>query len=161
MTIGPKSCPERSIPPSAATLDAVDSDGKLWRSDPSLCCWARKVEPLDEALSGFEAWITGRKRFQGGKRSDLALVESGDDGRTKINPLAFFGQAELDAYFAQNTLPRHPLEAKGYRSIGCAVCTRPTRPGEDPRAGRWSGTNKTECGIHDRSAVVDARGAGI
>lgn len=151
----------RSIPPSAATLDAVDSDGKLWRSDPSLCCWARKVEPLDEALSGFEAWITGRKRFQGGKRSDLALVESGDDGRTKINPLAFFGQAELDAYFAQNTLPRHPLEAKGYRSIGCAVCTRPTRPGEDPRAGRWSGTNKTECGIHDRSAVVDARGAGI
>ncbi len=151
----------RSIAPNPATLKSLDPDGTLWRSDPSLCCWARKVEPLDEALQGFEAWITGRKRFQGGKRASLALVESGDDGRTKVNPLAFWGEAELDAYFANNNLPRHPLEARGYRSIGCAVCTRPTRPGENPRAGRWSGSDKTECGIHDRSIVVDARGAGI
>ncbi|MBV9653453.1 MAG: phosphoadenylyl-sulfate reductase [Acetobacteraceae bacterium] len=151
----------RAVPPNEATLAAVDSDGTLWRSDPSLCCWARKVEPLDEALAGFEAWITGRKRFQGGKRSDLALVESGDDGRTKVNPLAFWNEADLAAYFAAHDLPRHPLEARGYRSIGCAVCTRPTKPGENPRAGRWSGTDKTECGIHDRGAVVDARGAGI
>jgi phosphoadenosine phosphosulfate reductase len=151
----------RSVPPNAATLASVDPDGTLWRSDPSLCCWARKVEPLDEALLGFEAWITGRKRFQGGKRTELALVESGDDGRTKVNPLAFYGEAELGAYFAAHDLPRHPLEARGYRSIGCAVCTRPVKPGESARAGRWSGSDKTECGIHDRSATVDARGAGI
>lgn len=151
----------RSVQPNPKTLAAVDSDGTLWRSDPSLCCWARKVEPLDDALAGFEAWITGRKRFQGGKRTELALVESGEDGRTKVNPLAYWGETELSAYFAEHDLPKHPLDARGYRSIGCAVCTRPTKPGENPRAGRWSGTDKTECGIHDRSAVVDARGANI
>ena len=151
----------RSVPPNAATLASVDPDGTLWRSDPSLCCWARKVEPLDEALAGFEAWITGRKRFQGGKRTELALVESGHDGRTKVNPLAFYGEAELGAYFAAHDLPR--ASAGGARlSLDRLRGLHP--PGEarrNARAGRWSGSDKTECGIHDRSATVDARGAGI
>jgi len=151
----------RSIRPDPAVIADLDPDGTLWRSDPGLCCWQRKVEPLDGALQGFEAWITGRKRFQGGQRTDLALIESGDDGRTKVNPLAFWTEEDMTAYFNAHDLPRHALEAKGYRSIGCAPCTRAVKPGESARAGRWSGLDKTECGIHDRSVVVNARGGGI
>jgi phosphoadenosine phosphosulfate reductase len=151
----------RSVQPDPATLAALDPDGKLWRTDPALCCWHRKVEPLDAALHGFEAWITGRKRFQGGKRTELELIESSADGRTKVNPIAFWTEQDISAYFTAHDLPPHPLVARGYRSIGCAVCTRPVRPGEPQRAGRWAGMDKTECGIHDRGAVVDARGAGI
>jgi phosphoadenosine phosphosulfate reductase len=151
----------RSVQPDPSTLAATDADGKLWRTDPGLCCWHRKVEPLDAALGGFDAWITGRKRFQGGKRSELELIESGSDGRTKVNPIAFWTEQDITAYFTEHDLPPHPLVAQSYRSIGCAVCTRPVRPGEPQRAGRWAGMDKTECGIHDRSAVVDARGAGI
>ena len=151
----------RSVQPDPKTLATLDPDGKLWRTDPSLCCWHRKVEPLDAALEGFEAWITGRKRFQGGKRNELELIESGADGRTKVNPIAFWGEEDIAAYFKTHELPPHPLVSQGYRSIGCAVCTRPVRPGEPQRAGRWAGSGKTECGIHDRGVVVDARGAGI
>lgn len=151
----------RSVRPDPAALREVDPDGTLWRIDPSLCCWHRKVEPLDMALEGFEAWITGRKRFQGGQRQELELIESGQDGRTKVNPLAFWDETDLSEYAKRHDLPPHPLVAQGYRSIGCGVCTRPVRPGEPQRAGRWAGLGKTECGIHDRSAVVDARGGGI
>jgi phosphoadenosine phosphosulfate reductase len=147
----------RAVRPDAAALAKTDPDGTLWRTDPGLCCWQRKVEPLDAALDGFEAWITGRKRFQGGKRSDLELIESGPDGRTKINPLAFWDEADIQAYFVKHGLPQHPLVAQGYRSIGCATCTRAVRPGEPARAGRWAGLDKTECGIHDRAAGQPAR----
>lgn len=137
----------RSVRPDAGTLAAADPDGALWQSDPDLCCWHRKVEPLDEALAGFPASITGRKRFQGGMRSTLPLIER-ENGRIKVNALASWSAEQLKGYMAEHGLPRHPLEAQGYRSLGCAPCTRPTAPGADARAGRWAGRNKTECGIH-------------
>jgi phosphoadenosine phosphosulfate reductase len=138
----------RTARPEPARIAQIDPSGTLWRSDPDVCCWQRKVEPLDEALAGFAAWITGRKRYQGGIRRNLPLVESGSDGRVKINPLAGWSARDIARYFAAHDLPRHPLQAHGYSSIGCTSCTRPTRPGEEARAGRWDGSEKNECGIH-------------
>lgn len=138
----------RSVGPAPALVAAADPAGTLWQAEPDVCCWHRKVEPLDAALTGFDAWITGRKRFQGGLRGALPVVEREPDGRVKVNPLATWSAAEVAAYRAEHDLPAHPLEAQGYRSIGCAPCTRPAAPGEDPRAGRWTGQAKSECGIH-------------
>jgi phosphoadenosine phosphosulfate reductase len=138
----------KSIRPSGAQLAAWDPDGRLWQKDPDLCCAIRKTNPLDEALAGYEAWITGRKRAQGGTRAQLTMVEAGPDGRMTINPLTYWDDARIDAYFSRHNLPRHPLQAAGYTSIGCATCTVRPRPGEDKRAGRWAGLDKTECGIH-------------
>lgn len=137
----------RSVGPDAATLASADPAGILWRSDPDMCCWHRKVEPLDGALASFPAWITGRKRFQGGTRGALPLIEH-DGGRVKVNALASWSAEQVGQYVAEHGLPRHPLEAQGYRSLGCTPCTRPTAQGDDPRAGRWAGRQKTECGIH-------------
>jgi len=137
----------RSVRPNERALALADPAGLLWESDPDVCCWQRKVEPLDEALAGFPAWITGRKRFQGGLRAVLPLIEREGD-RVKVNALAPWSAEQLRRYIDEHDLPRHPLEAQGYRSIGCAPCTRPTAPGQDPRDGRWAGRNKTECGIH-------------
>lgn len=119
----------------------------LHQTDPDACCAARKAAPLERALDGFDGWITGRKRFQSGTRAVLPLVES-DAGRIKLNPLAFWSPDRIAAYFDTYALPRHPLTARGYPSIGCVPCTTPVAPGEDPRAGRWRGHEKTECGIH-------------
>ena len=138
----------RSARRDAALMEKLDPAGTLWREDADLCCWQRKVEPLDAALEGFDAWITGRKRHQAATRRLLPVVERGEDGRTKINPLASWNAAQTDDYFVAHDLPRHPLQAQGYASIGCTTCTRAVRPGEDPRAGRWAGTGKIECGIH-------------
>jgi phosphoadenosine phosphosulfate reductase len=138
----------RSIRPSGAQLAAWDPDGRLWEKDVDLCCAIRKTNPLDAALEGFDAWITGRKRAQGGTRANLNLVEAGPDGRMTVNPLASWDDEKLDAYFVEHDLPRHPLQAQGYTSIGCATCTQRPRPGEDKRSGRWAGLDKTECGIH-------------
>jgi phosphoadenosine phosphosulfate reductase len=138
----------RNIRPSGAQLAAWDPDGKLWQKDVDLCCAIRKTNPLDEALEGFDSWITGRKRSQGGTRAALNLVEAGPDGRVTVNPLAFWDDAKIDAYFTRHKLPRHPLQAEGFTSIGCATCTARPAPGEDKRAGRWAGLDKTECGIH-------------
>jgi phosphoadenosine phosphosulfate reductase len=137
----------RSIRPSGKQLAAYDPDGRLWQTDPDLCCAIRKTNPLDEALEGFEAWITGRKRSQNVKRANLQLVETGPDGRTTVNPLAFWDDKDIDAYFTRHNLPRHPLQAEGYTSIGCATCTALPKDG-DKRSGRWAGLTKTECGIH-------------
>ena len=137
----------RSIRPDAAALLAADPAGDLWRRDPDRCCDLRKVEPLERALKGFSAWINGRKRYQTDGRSRLPLAER-VDRRIKLNPLANWTAEDVDLYFAEHRLPRHPLEAKGYRSIGCEPCTSPTSPDEDARAGRWRGLEKTECGIH-------------
>jgi len=126
----------------------ADPDGELWRTDPDQCCWQRKVEPLDEALSGFDAWINGRKRFHGQSRATLGAVEMAADGRTKINPLAGWSAADIIAYFRDHDLPRHPLVGQGYRSIGCVTCTKPVGANDPVRAGRWAGLAKTECGIH-------------
>lgn len=138
----------RSIRPDGKQLAAWDPDGRLWQKDVDLCCAIRKTNPLDAALEGFEAWITGRKRSQGGTRTNMNLVEDGPDGRTTVNPLAFWDDARIEAYFEEHDLPHHPLEAQGYTSIGCATCTLRPRPGEDKRSGRWAGLDKTECGIH-------------
>jgi phosphoadenosine phosphosulfate reductase len=137
----------RSVKPDAAALLAADPAGDLWRRDPDLCCRLRKVEPLARALQGFAAWINGRKRYQSEGRRRLPLVERAG-GRIKLNPLANWEEAEIARYFAAHRPPRHPLEAQGYRSLGCAPCTTPAAGGEDARAGRWRGSEKTECGIH-------------
>jgi phosphoadenosine phosphosulfate reductase len=137
----------RSVCPDPDRLAADDPQGMLWRSDPDRCCALRKVEPLERALGGFEAWINGRKRHHGGSRAALPVIEAAG-GRIKVNPLASWGPGEIDAYFAAHDLPRHPLEAEGYRSVGCLPCSDRAQPGEGARDGRWRGRNKTECGIH-------------
>jgi phosphoadenosine phosphosulfate reductase len=134
--------------PDPYLLAQKDATSLRWSYDPDGCCDLRKVEPLRRALAPFDAWISGRKGFQGKTRSALPRFEE-DEGRLKINPLADWDKARLDAYFEEHKLPRHPLEAQGYPSIGCAPCTSQVRAGEDPRAGRWRGWDKTECGIHD------------
>lgn len=133
--------------PDPRLLAAKDESGLRWSYDPDGCCDLRKVEPLRRALGGFEAWISGRKGFQAGTRKAMPRFEE-DEGRLKLNPLADWDKAALEAYFAEHNLPRHPLEAEGYPSIGCAPCTSKVLPGEDPRAGRWRGWEKVECGIH-------------
>jgi phosphoadenosine phosphosulfate reductase len=139
----------RSVKPDPERIEALDPDGVLWYGNPDMCCHIRKVEPLDRALHGFDAWITGRKGFHGGDREQLQRVEvNQDDGRIKLNPLADWTKQDLDAYFERSALPRHPLEADGFLSIGCMPCTDRVAPGEHARAGRWRGLDKTECGIH-------------
>lgn len=143
----------RVFRPDPRLLAAKDTTGLRWSYDPDGCCDIRKVEPLRRALGPFDAWISGRKGFQAGTRLALPRFEE-DEGRLKLNPLADWDKPRLDAYFAEHELPRHPLEAQGYPSIGCAPCTSKVQPGEDPRAGRWRGWGKVECGIH----VPDASG---
>ena len=141
----------RHVRPEPLDLAAHDATGDLHRHDPDFCCHLRKTEPLDQALEGFVGWITGRKRFQGGTRADLPLVEAEPTtGRLKINPLAHWDLEDIRHYRRLRQLPLHPLVAKGFASVGCRPCTSPTRPGEPPRAGRWRGLDKLECGIHRR-----------
>ncbi len=130
-------------------IAAQDPYGALHLSDTDTCCALRKTIPLQNALAGYDGWITGRKRFQSGTRAALEFFEVEDGtGRVKINPLAHWAPEDVRAYMDENRLPRHPLVARGYPSIGCAPCTSPVRDGEDPRAGRWRNANKDECGIH-------------
>jgi phosphoadenosine phosphosulfate reductase len=137
----------RSIKPLEDALSQQDPDRELWFSDPDACCRIRKVEPLARALAPFSAWINGRKRFQGGARAAIAVVE--DDGaRLKFNPFANVSREQIQAIYATANLPPHPLAASGYLSVGCMPCTSRTSPDEDARAGRWRGRPKTECGIH-------------
>ena len=150
----------RAIKPDSRQLAAYDPDGRLWQRDPDSCCALRKTNPLDAALEGFEAWITGRKRSQGGSRANMNLVDVGPDGRITVNPLAFWSDEQIEAYYTRHDLPRHPLQSAGYASIGCATCTVRVRAGEDKRAGRWAGLDKTECGIHmPRPAAASAAAA--
>lgn len=146
----------RVIQPDPALLAAKDPEGIRHGYDPDGCCDLRKVEPLARGLAPFEAWISGRKGFQAGTRRALPRFEV-EDGRLKINPLADWHKAALDGYFAAHDLPRHPLEAEGYLSIGCAPCTSKVAPGEDPRAGRWRGFDKVECGIHRPVDAISQR----
>ncbi|MCP3461305.1 MULTISPECIES: phosphoadenylyl-sulfate reductase [unclassified Bradyrhizobium] len=137
----------RSITPLEETLTREDPDRDLWFSNPDACCRIRKVEPLARALKPFAAWINGRKRFQGGERAEIAVVE--DDGaRLKFNPFANVSRDDIKAIFARAKLPQHPLQASGFLSVGCMPCTSRAAEGEDERAGRWRGRAKTECGIH-------------
>ena len=138
----------RRIRASHLDLWSKDRDGTLHRRDPDACCALRKTAPLTAALDGFDAWITGRKRFQSGSRAALEFFEDEDARRIKVNPLAHGAPEDVQDYILNNRLPRHPLVARGYPSIGCAPCTSKVAPGEDPRAGRWRGQGKEECGIH-------------
>ena len=137
----------RSIKPLEDALVREDADRELWFSDPDACCRIRKVEPLARALKPFAAWINGRKRFQGGARADIPVVEA-DGAKLKFNPFANVSRSEIEAIYRLAKLPPHPLVASGYLSVGCMPCSSRTVSGEDARAGRWRGKGKTECGIH-------------
>ncbi|RWM75221.1 MULTISPECIES: phosphoadenylyl-sulfate reductase [Mesorhizobium] len=147
----------RVVTPQANVLRMLDGAGSLHRRDPDRCCHIRKVLPLENALTGFTAWISGRKRYHGGLRADVPTLEE-TDGRLKIDPLARFTRWQIEAYLDHYELPRHPLFEKGYLSIGCAPCTVQCGSADNPRAGRWSGLSKMECGIH-RSAIASRNSA--
>lgn len=137
--------------PCLGELEARDETGLRWSYDPDGCCEIRKVKPLARALAGYDATFTGRKAFQAATRTHLPRFEidtSDTQGRLKINPLIDWDASQIEGYMIQHDLPRHPLVAQGYPSIGCSPCTSMVAPGEDPRSGRWKGWDKTECGIH-------------
>lgn len=137
----------RTVHPLDDERRAVDPKGVLHKTDPDACCEVRKVRPLEPALRGFAAWITGRKRFHGGGRMNLPVFEYAE-GKFKVNPLADWTHEHVEEYFVARGLPRHPMVADGYPSIGCWPCTvRPTDP-NDVRSGRWVGFKKSECGLH-------------
>ncbi|HEY1630020.1 MAG TPA: phosphoadenylyl-sulfate reductase [Rhizomicrobium sp.] len=137
----------RAIGPHPADRSARDPEGTLWARDTDACCNFRKVAPVRRALEGFAAQITGRKRFQTHARAEMEKVEF-FEGRFRFNPLADWTQSQLEAYFTEHDIPRHPLVEDGYPSIGCMPCTRRVQSGESYRDGRWSGLDKDECGIH-------------
>ncbi len=150
----------RTVRAGAAALARADPQGTRHRDDPDGCCAARKVAPLAAALAGFDAWITGRRRHQTPLRAAMGRFERDGDGRIKVNPLADWSHADVAAYRRRHRLPPHPLEARGYASIGCAPCTTAVAPGEDPRAGRWRAHGKTECGLHLRDGRLVRAGGG-
>ena len=152
----------RDLRPAYHDLAVADPEAKLWQTDTDACCEIRKVIPLDRALAGFDGWITGRKRFQGGSRLSMRVVEQADH-QIKFNPLANWTKEDLDAYAAEYDLPVHPLVAQGFPSIGCWPCTKPVEAGQDERSGRWAGSDKTERGIHVARApgTVEDVGGGI
>ena len=137
----------RVVTPDRTAVFEKDVDGILHLADTDACCDLRKTRPLETALAGFGGWITGRKRYQNGQRAALPLYEK-DGRRIKVNPLAGWSRDDVAAYMDKHALPRHPLVAQGYPSVGCRPCTTRVSLGEDPRAGRWRDTGKTECGIH-------------
>ncbi|MBS1263269.1 MAG: Phosphoadenosine phosphosulfate reductase [Methanonatronarchaeales archaeon] len=127
--------------------DFEEENGRLYEEEPDECCRINKVEPLGEALEGVDAWITGLRREQSPTREGTRIVE-GEGERLKISPLADWTGEDLWNYIEENGVPTNPLHDRGYPSIGCAPCTSPVEAGEDERAGRWSGSGKTECGLH-------------
>lgn len=137
----------RDIAPAEDERLLQDPKNTLWKTDTDACCALRKVRPLEPALEGFNAWITGRKRFHGGARLSLPVFEHAA-GRFKVNPLASWTQDDVQAYFKHRQLPRHPLVAQGFPSIGCWPCTKPAADPSDIRSGRWAGQEKSECGLH-------------
>jgi phosphoadenosine phosphosulfate reductase len=125
---------------------------RLWERDPDRCCALRKVEPLESLLFGREAWITAIRRDQTRARASARAVEHDPlHGLVKVNPLLSWSAAEVAEYVKRHDVPTNPLHERGYPSIGCAPCTSPVAPGEDPRSGRWRGREKKECGLHARS----------
>ncbi len=136
--------PEQTV----AEQDAVFGE-RLYSRDPGLCCARRKVEPLHEALAGYEVWFTGVRREEAPTRTSTPLVAWDErNGLVKVNPVAAWTFDDLLGYAGAHAVPVNLLIAHGYPSIGCEPCTRPVAPGEDPRAGRWAGLSKTECGLH-------------
>lgn len=139
----------RIITAADADIAAQDPDKTLHQFDTDACCNLRKTVPLNNALAGYDGWITGRKRFQGATRSNIEFFEADPNTNAiKVNPLTHWAPTDVQTYIEENRLPRHPMVARGYPSIGCMPCTSAVKPGEDPRAGRWRGQDKEECGIH-------------
>ncbi len=131
------------------TVTHPGPEAGAWPCGSDRCCQVRKVAPLREALAGKRAWLTALKRSDAPTRAKAPVVGWDEGfGLVKVNPMAAWTDDDIDSYLADHGLPAHPLIARGYRSIGCAPTTRPTAEGEDPRAGRWSGSGKTECGLH-------------
>lgn len=137
----------RTVAPRKSDVDERDPMGSLNRTSPDECCALRKTATLQRALEPFDSWISGRKRHQSAIRSEMAIVEFAD-GRAKLNPLANWSRDEIKAHLIEHRLPDHPLVRENYLSIGCFPCSERVRPGDDPRSGRWSSFEKTECGIH-------------
>jgi len=137
------------LPLTTVAQQDAEHGPQLHDRDPNLCCAMRKVEPLERGLAPYTAWVTGMRREDAPTRTDITVVGWDDKrGKVKLNPLAAWTQDDVDAYVEANDVVLNPLRQIGYASIGCAPCTRAVAPGEDPRAGRWSGTSKTECGLH-------------
>jgi phosphoadenosine phosphosulfate reductase len=156
-TIGMRDAVDAVLPVSVKTIlprqTVAEQDAqfgaKLHDRDPNLCCAMRKVEPLERALSPYRAWASGLRRADSTGRADVRVVEwDAKRAKVKLNPIAAWTDEQVDSYIAENGILVNPLLSDGYGSIGCAPCTRRLLPGEDARAGRWAGTNKTECGLH-------------
>jgi phosphoadenosine phosphosulfate reductase len=152
-TIGTRDWIASALPITLVNVEPPESVAehgpRLYDRDPDLCCSLRKVQPLAKTLAGYLAWGSGVRRDESLTRADTKLVDwDTKRGMVKVNPMAAWTQDVADAYIAEHQIPVNPLFELGYASIGCAPCTRPVAPGEDPRAGRWAGKNKIECGIH-------------
>ena len=133
----------------------IDPIERLWETDPDRCCGIRKVEPLERALRGYDAWITGIRREQSPTRANAQKVEWSERYSVwKIQPLVDWDAKRVQAYLTVNEVPYNPLHDRGYPSIGCVHCTRPVAVGEDERAGRWAGSGKLECGIHGNAPLI-------
>ena len=133
--------------PNNADLKKYDPKDNLWKSNVEKCCEIRKVQPLKKFLENYDAWISGRKAYQGGERIDINPFEI-NNGKIVVNPLANFEQKLVSEYFLNHNLPRHPLFNEGYLSVGCTHCTHKSSNKNNPRSGRWVNQIKTECGIH-------------
>ncbi len=141
--------PVRYSPALTLEEQAERYGDKLWEKDPNLCCKLRKVEPLKEALKDLAAWITGIRREQSPTRANAKTVEWDKNfGLVKVNPIVRWTTKDVWDYIMEHKVPYNPLHDRNYPSIGCEPCTRPVKPGEDPRAGRWAGFQKKECGLH-------------
>jgi len=150
----------RVVAPQEAALARLDPAGTLYETDTDACCAVRKVEPMARGVEPFEAWFTGRKRFQASTRTALPVFEAVGH-RIRVNPLAHWTTADQAHYMRAHALRENPLVAYGYLSIGCFPCTRPVQPGEDARSGRWAGQAKTECGIHLSGLEKSLTGASL
>jgi phosphoadenosine phosphosulfate reductase len=136
-------------PDHTVAEQALRFGDELWARDPDACCNVRKVEPNRRYLTEFDAWISGLRRDQAATREHVAFQETGETGKIRYAPLADWTQSDVDAYVRAHDVPQNPLNDRGYPSVGCTHCTRAVLPGEDPRAARWPGFAKTECGLHD------------
>ena len=156
-TIGTRDAVKATLPVNLLSITPVQSVAEqdatygkdLYKRDPDLCCALRKVKPLEEALSAYDAWATGLRRDETRNRVIAPVIGWDEKKHTvKVSPLARWSAEDVDSYIDENNVLVNPLQFDGYPSIGCWPCTRRVAPGEDPRSGRWAGTGKTECGIH-------------
>jgi phosphoadenosine phosphosulfate reductase len=148
-TIGTRDAVAAVYDVTVVTIRNGEADDRRYERDVDGCCKARKVDPLDQALAGYDAWASGVRRDESPLRQATPVVGwDAKRGKVKVNPLATWTQADVDAYVTEHGVLVNPLLGDGYASIGCAPCTSRVAPGDDPRSGRWAGTGKTECGLH-------------